>query len=1169
MANVVRQDVVQIGFEVKDNPISKLVQQMDELRKSIAGVDTDDAFSDMAKEAQEANKGVEDVKESVKGIKPAGVDDTADGFKETKEQAEKAKKPIQEIAKTGFEKAVAGAKKLGSALGKAAISAGKVLAKGVAVGAAGVGAVIGKSVMEFGDYEQLVGGVDTLFKDSSGKVQEYAKNAYKTAGLSANNYMETVTSFSASLLQSLKNDTGKASDYAHMAIVDMSDNANKMGTDMQSIQYAYQGFAKQNYTMLDNLKLGYGGTQEEMKRLVKDAAKIDKSVKANDMSFGNIVKAIHAVQTKLDITGTTAKEAATTIQGSFSSLKSAWGNTLVALVTGGDDFDKCIDNLIDSAMTFGKNIMPAIMGALEGVGKLVERLAPYIESEFPKLVDTLLPPLIKAGTALLNGFIKALPNIIKVVIKEIPNIAKQLGTAIAEAFGVKVPEGVGKGITALGGTVLALISATVIGSKVSKLFGMFGKSTEKIGGKDSGSFGNLAKMKVKDVAKGVANLAIILGGLGALLFIATKVFKSGVDMKEMLKVIGLIGVLGLVGSGLAKLAGIVGMIPVATVAKGLANIAIILAGVGALLWAATKVFSAGVNLNEMLQVITLIGILGTVGAVLSVFSGIVGTIPFPVVLAGLGNIATAIGGFSAILYAMGALTKIPGFNEFISTGGELLAKLANILGKAVGSIVGGIGEGVTNSLPKIGENLSAFATSLQPMFSAFNSVDMGGIGQFFSSFGSFMVKMAGEKLLSFFGGGSDLSKVGQQLDGFAHSAQSAFNCFSEYPESGIDKAPKILDAIKGIGSYNFKTGGLAQLFTGEVGLANIGTQLDAFAHSAQSAFNCFSEFPDSGIEKAPKIFDAISAIGKYDFKAGGLAQIGTGGVGLAFIGQQLDLFAHSAQSAFNCFSEYPDGGFEKLNAVVTALGNLSNTIGSVVIPNISGLSSEFTTMITHVTSSAVYFNALGNAMVTASTNGAAAFTSLVTNATTAMGQLVNMIRLKGNEALTAVKTMLRNITLAIANVNLSTSGSNLIQGLINGMNSKKEAAVSTARAIATAINTEFDKIQDMGSPSKVWEQKGKWLIEGGIIGMEKTMPKLQATTQRAGEMALPYTPENSITSNRTITSESNTYAPQFMLNINGSNDDRSMERKVKRWIKDSMDEVFNSMARKNPRLREV
>ena len=323
MANVVRQDVVQIGFEVEDNPISKLVQQMNELRKSIAGVDTDDAFSDMAKEAQEANKGVEDVKESVKGIKPDGVDDTADGFKETKEQAEKAKKPIQEIAKTGFEKAVAGVKKLGSALGKAAVSAGKVLAKGVAVGAAGVGAVIGKSVMEFGDYEQLVGGVDTLFKDSSGKVQEYAKNAYKTAGLSANNYMETVTSFSASLLQSLKNDTGKASDYAHMAIVDMSDNANKMGTDMQSIQYAYQGFAKQNYTMLDNLKLGYGGTQEEMKRLVKDAAKIDKSVKANDMSFGNIVKAIHAVQTKLDITGTTAKEAATTIQGSFSSLKSA------------------------------------------------------------------------------------------------------------------------------------------------------------------------------------------------------------------------------------------------------------------------------------------------------------------------------------------------------------------------------------------------------------------------------------------------------------------------------------------------------------------------------------------------------------------------------------------------------------------------------------------------------------------------------------------------------------------------------------------------------------------------------------------------------------------------------------------------------------------------------
>ena len=137
------------------------------------------------------------------------------------------------------------------------------------------------------------------------------------------------------------------------------------------------------------------------------------------------------------------------------------------------------------------------------------------------------------------------------------------------------------------------------------------------------------------------------------------------------------------------------------------------------------------------------------------------------------------------------------------------------------------------------------------------------------------------------------------------------------------------------------------------------------------------------------------------------------------------------------------------------------------------------------------------------------------------------------------------------------------------MNSKMAAAVAAARAIATAINTEFDKIQDMGSPSKVWEQKGKWLIEGGIIGMEKTMPKLQATTQSAGEMALPYLPENSVTSNRASTSENNTYAPQFVLNVNGTNDDRNMARKVKRWIKESMDEVFNSMTRKNPRLREV
>ena len=194
--------------------------------------------------------------------------------------------------------------------------------KGVAVAGAGAFVAVGTAAIKsYADFEQLKGGVETLFKDSADVLMGYADRAYQTAGLSANDYMETVTSFSASLLQSLGGDTEKAANYADQAIIDMSDNANKMGTSMEMIQNAYQGFAKQNYTMLDNLKLGYGGTKEEMQRLLDDAEKIS-GIKYDISSFADVTQAIHVIQTELGITGTTALEASSTIQGSASAMKS-------------------------------------------------------------------------------------------------------------------------------------------------------------------------------------------------------------------------------------------------------------------------------------------------------------------------------------------------------------------------------------------------------------------------------------------------------------------------------------------------------------------------------------------------------------------------------------------------------------------------------------------------------------------------------------------------------------------------------------------------------------------------------------------------------------------------------------------------------------------------------
>lgn len=303
-------------------------------------------------------------------------------------------------------------------------TAAKVGAAALTAASAAVGALTKASIDNYAEYEQLVGGVDTLFKTSADVVQEYAANAYKTAGLSANEYMETVTNFSASLLQSLDNDTAAAAEKADLAITDMSDNANKMGTAIESIQNAYQGFAKQNFTMLDNLKLGYGGTKEEMERLLEDAEKVS-GIKYDISSYADIVDAIHIVQTEMGITGTTALEASTTIQGSVSSMKSAWTNLVTGIATDNADIDVLLDNFLNSVETVADNILPVVERILSNIfDTLAERgpdmlsaavtlflqimagalkALPYIVASIPQILD-----------AIIDGFIDGLPDIIDV-----------------------------------------------------------------------------------------------------------------------------------------------------------------------------------------------------------------------------------------------------------------------------------------------------------------------------------------------------------------------------------------------------------------------------------------------------------------------------------------------------------------------------------------------------------------------------------------------------------------------------------------------------------------------------------------------------------------------------------------------------------------------------------
>lgn len=329
-----------------------------------------------------------------------------------------------------------GISKVLGGIGSVAGTVAKTVGAGMAVAGTAVVAMGKSAVSAYADYEQLVGGVETLFKDSASTVIENASKAYTTAGLSANEYMETVTSFSASLLQSLGNDTVKASQKADMAITDMSDNANKMGSDIETLKTAYAGFAKGQFMLLDNLKLGYGGTQEEMKRLLADAQKIS-GIKYDISSYADIVDAIHVVQNEMGITGTTAKEASSTISGSLSSMKGAWQNLLTGMGDDTQDFGALVDQFVSSVDTVGANLLPRIEIVLGGVVKLVQGLAPKIIEKIPELVSQLLPSIITASVSLIQAIVAIIPDLVNAIVEQIPLFIQgivQIVSALVQAL---------------------------------------------------------------------------------------------------------------------------------------------------------------------------------------------------------------------------------------------------------------------------------------------------------------------------------------------------------------------------------------------------------------------------------------------------------------------------------------------------------------------------------------------------------------------------------------------------------------------------------------------------------------------------------------------------------------------------------------------------------------
>ena len=404
------------------------------------------ALNDMERELDRNNTALDEAEREMDDVSDS-ADDMGEEIDDAADSADKSSGK--------FEKLGGVLKGIGAAMGAVAVAAG----------AAAVS--LGKEVIAaYADYEQLVGGVDTLFKESSQELQTYAANAYKTAGMSANDYMETVTSFSASLIQSLGGDTEAAVKYADMAITDMADNANKMGTDISLIQNAYQGFAKQNYTMLDNLKLGYGGTKTEMERLLADAQAIS-GIEYDISSYSDVVEAIHVIQDSMGVAGATAAEAEHTISGSINSLQAALQNMLVGFGDADADMNMLCQNMVDALQNVIRNVTPVIENMVKVLPTVTDALLTAIADLLPTLLETvtelfsqLLNTILTLLPQLIPAAVDAIMTIVQALIDNLPLLveaAVQLVVALVEGIGTALPQLIPAAVQAIVTIVQGLI----------------------------------------------------------------------------------------------------------------------------------------------------------------------------------------------------------------------------------------------------------------------------------------------------------------------------------------------------------------------------------------------------------------------------------------------------------------------------------------------------------------------------------------------------------------------------------------------------------------------------------------------------------------------------------------------------------------------------------------
>ena len=1121
---------------------------------------------------------------------------------------------LKEAAGVGFGKLTSGIKSAVSALGRGLVSGAKGVAVAAGAAATGVAALVTNSVKAYADTEQLVGGVETLFGARGAKsVEEYAQlvgksvsavqdeygnlmkaqstvlqnanNAWKTSGLSANQYMETVTSFSASLIQSVGGDTQKAADMADMALQDMADNANKMGSDMDMIMQTYQSIARGNYGMLDNLKLGYGGTKAEMERLVKDAAKLDKSIDANSMSYGNIVKAIHAVQNEMGITGTTQLEAEKTITGSLSAMKAAWENTLSALVTGGDTLDSSIDTLVTTVGNFAKNIIPAARSALSGVGKLIETLAPTIGQALPELVASLLPDFV-------NGVIQLINSLLDAIVSNADNIAASIGTIasiVANHFGSILAE-------------LPLMLMQVLSSAASVLGNILPSLVDDLLNNFYMLIDNAPDMAqcgidiVMSLANGIINTVPVILTYAPLIiknFVNGFLNSFGMFMDAGTQLINTLG--NAIIQNIPYISQTAVSIIQSLVNGVMENLPILINGavqminalIQGLIEGLPVIISAGLqivtslitSIVEMLPAIIEMGM----QLIFSLVNGILQAIP---------QIITAV--VPAVTTFINSLVEM--LPMIIETGIQIIVSLVAGLIQAIPQIIAcipqivsalwdgltsinwielgwniikGIGSGIVNGLKSlfgVGEDAGESASS------GFES----GVSAKGSSLMITASSLSNNTASAFGSGNSTALTRGSQMSssftsGLATNAGTSTMTASSISTNTANAFGTNLNTAQyGSSMTNNFTSGMTNATQDPVQQAkSISTEVQTALNQAKetiavSADAIIAKLTEIKINITEAMQACQTSIGENMAESFSKMQISLQNV--------ITSIARFKTSVSESISAFSDLGSAASAAMVAIASGASTGLGSLVAVA-SSVMAIFVAIIMQAISDAEKIMSTGvNSMARILAAGLAA---LVSAAQSQMSAFVSAIRSGCNRAVSAARSGANGIKSAFSGISLSSVGANLMQGLVNGMNSKRSAVVSTAKSLANAAKSAVEAAAQVASPSKVFAKIGGYFGSGLVVGMQDTVPQVK----RAGsEMAYAatyqtelsgYTPESSssVTNNRRV--EYNDFSPQFNLTISGSNEDRALARKVRQWLREEIAEMMESASRKNPALVEV